>query len=129
MSLKGHINTNFRYRGVRRSVGGGAAGYLPQLLISSHGSAPSSGSGGYFDELTGESFDRRSLLGIRLRVYSPEKTLADCFKYRNKLGLDMVLEALRLYRSRKRPNVGELMKFARVCRVEKVMRPYLEALL
>ncbi len=64
-----------------------------------------------------------------MRVYSPEKTLADCFKYRNKLGLDTVLEALRLYRTRKRTNVDELMRLARVCRVEKVMRPYLEALL
>jgi len=82
---------------------------------------------------TGRSFtegiETHKVDGIRLRVYSPEKTLADCFKYRNKLGLDTVLEALRLYRSRKRPNVDELMKFARVCRVEKVMRPYLEALL
>ncbi len=82
---------------------------------------------------TGRSFtegiEAHKLDGIRIRVYSPEKTLADCFKYRNKLGLDTVLEALRLYRSRKRPNVDELMKFARVCRVEKVMRPYLEALL
>jgi predicted transcriptional regulator of viral defense system len=82
---------------------------------------------------TGRSFtegiETHKVDGIRLRVYSPEKTLADCFKYRNKLGLDMVLEALRLYRGRKRPNADELMKFARVCRVEKVMRPYLEALL
>jgi predicted transcriptional regulator of viral defense system len=82
---------------------------------------------------TGSSFtegiETHKVDGIGLRVYSPEKTLADCFKYRNKLGLDTVLEALRLYRSRKRPNVAELMKFARVCRVEKVMRPYLEALL
>ena len=82
---------------------------------------------------TGRSFtegiETHKVDGIRLRVYSPEKTLADCFKYRNKLGLDTVLEALRFYRSRKRPNVDELMKFARVCRVEKVMRPYLEALL
>jgi predicted transcriptional regulator of viral defense system len=76
-----------------------------------------------------EGIETHKVDGIRLRVYSPEKTLADCFKYRNKIGLDTVLEALRLYRSRKRPNVGELMKFARVCRVEKVMRPYLEALL
>jgi hypothetical protein len=67
--------------------------------------------------------------GIELRVYSAEKTLADCFKYRNKLGLDIVLEALRLYRSRMHPKVDELLKFARVCRVEKVMRPYLEAML
>jgi predicted transcriptional regulator of viral defense system len=82
---------------------------------------------------TGRSFtegiETHKVDGIRLHVYSPEKTLADYFKYRNKLGLDTVLEALRLYRSRKRPNVDELMKFARVCRVEKVMRPYLEALL
>jgi len=82
---------------------------------------------------TGRSFtegiETHKVDGIRLRVYSPEKTLADCFKYRNKLGLDTVLEALRLYRSRKRPSVDEIMKFARVCRVEKVMRPYLEALL
>ena len=76
-----------------------------------------------------EGIETHKVDGIRLRVYSPEKTLADCFKYRNKLGLDTVLEALRLYRSRKRPNVDDLMKFARVCRVEKVMRPYLEAVL
>jgi predicted transcriptional regulator of viral defense system len=76
-----------------------------------------------------EGVETQKLDGVSLRVYSPEKTLADCFKYRNKLGLDTVLEALRLYRSRKRPNVDELVKFARVCRVEKVMRPYLEAVL
>ena len=64
-----------------------------------------------------------------MRIYSAEKTVADCFKYRNKLGLDVALEALRLYLERKRPNVNALNKYARVCRVEKVMRPYLEALL
>jgi len=82
---------------------------------------------------TGRSFtegiETHKVDSIGLRVYSPEKTLADCFKYRNKLGLDTVLEALRLYRSRRRPNVDDLMKFARICRVEKVMRPYLQALL
>ena len=76
-----------------------------------------------------EGIERHKVDGIVMRVYSPEKTLADCFKYRNKLGLDTVLEALRLYRTRKRTKVDELMRFARVCRVEKVMRPYLEALL
>jgi hypothetical protein len=74
-----------------------------------------------------EGIETHKVDGIRLRVYSPENTLADCFKYRNKLGLDTVLEALRLYRSRKHSNVDELMKFARVCRLERVMRPYLEA--
>jgi len=62
-------------------------------------------------------------------VYTPEKTLADCFKYRNELGLDVAVEALKLYRQRKQMRLDELLQFARICRVEKVMRPYLEALL
>jgi predicted transcriptional regulator of viral defense system len=66
---------------------------------------------------------------ISLKVYSPEKTLADCFRYRKKLGLEVVLEALRLYRERKSIRVAKLLEYARICRVEKVMRPYLEALL
>ena len=67
--------------------------------------------------------------GVPVRVYSPEKTVADCFKYRNRIGLDTAMEALKLYRERRRVKVDELLKFARVCRVEKVMRPYLEAVL
>lgn len=66
---------------------------------------------------------------IAVRIYSPEKTLADCFKYRNKVGMDVVLEAIRLYKTRKKFNISELLKYAKVCRVEKVMRPYLEATL
>lgn len=65
--------------------------------------------------------------GISIKVYSPEKTLADCFKFRNKIGMDVVLEALKLYKTRKKSNLSELLKYAKVCRVEKVMRPYLEA--
>ena len=64
-----------------------------------------------------------------VRVYSAEKTLADCFKYRNKMGMDTVLEALTLYRENRKPKPRKLLQFAKVCRVEKVMRPYLEALL
>ena len=67
--------------------------------------------------------------GVELRVYTIEKTLADCFKYRNKIGLDTAVEALRLYREQKQLRVGELVKYAKVCRVESVMRPYLEAVL
>lgn len=66
--------------------------------------------------------------GITIRVYSPEKTLADCFKFRNKLGMDIVLEALKLYKARKHFNTDALIKYGRICRVEKVMTPYLEAL-
>ena len=65
--------------------------------------------------------------GARVRIYSSEKTLADCFKYRNKIGIDVVLEALKLYKARKKFNLTELLKYARICRVEKVMKPYLEA--
>ena len=65
--------------------------------------------------------------GVTVRIYSIEKTLADCFKYRNKLGMDVVLEALKLYRGQKKLNMDKLLKYARVCRVEKVMKPYLEA--
>jgi len=67
--------------------------------------------------------------GVPVKVYNPEKTLADCFKFRNKIGMDVVLEALKLYKTRKKFDLGELLKYARVCRVEKVMRPYLEATL
>jgi len=66
---------------------------------------------------------------IPVRVYSAEKTLADCFKYRNKIGMDTVLEAVTLYRDQRKPKPRKLIEYAKVCRVENVMRPYLEALL
>ncbi|MCL4491546.1 MAG: type IV toxin-antitoxin system AbiEi family antitoxin domain-containing protein [Nitrospirae bacterium] len=66
--------------------------------------------------------------GIIVRIYSPEKTLADCFKFRNKIGMDVVLEALKLYKERRKFDLGELLKYARICRIEKVMKPYLEAM-
>ena len=68
--------------------------------------------------------------GISIHAYSSEKTIADCFKYRNKIGLDIAIEALRTYRERhKKPNRRALLYYAQVCRVEKIMRPYLEAVL
>lgn len=67
---------------------------------------------------------------VGVRIFSPEKTIADCFKYRNKLGLDVAIEALRTYRERRpKPNRAALMKFAQINRVQKVMHPYLEGLL
>jgi len=69
-----------------------------------------------------------SVEGIPTQVYSVAKTVADCFKYRNKIGLDVALEALReSIRSRKATN-ADLWQAAKVCRVANVMRPYLEAL-
>jgi predicted transcriptional regulator of viral defense system len=66
--------------------------------------------------------------GVTVRVYSPAKTVADCFKFRNKIGLDVALEALRAYRRAHRGGMEDLEHFARICRVSRVMRPYLEAL-
>jgi predicted transcriptional regulator of viral defense system len=66
---------------------------------------------------------------VSVRVYSAEKTIADCFKYRNKLGLDVAMEALKSYRERGKMNIESLLHYARACRVENVLRPYLEALL
>ena len=65
--------------------------------------------------------------GVPVRVYSLPKTVADCFRYRNKIGLDVALEALReCLRSRRCPR-DEIHHYARINRVENVMRPYMEA--
>jgi predicted transcriptional regulator of viral defense system len=73
--------------------------------------------------------ETHKLDGVDIRIYSPEKTLADCFKFRNKIGLDTAVEAVRFYRERRNVNVDALMRYAAICRVAKVMRPYLEAIL
>ncbi|ARN57471.1 type IV toxin-antitoxin system AbiEi family antitoxin domain-containing protein [Sedimentisphaera salicampi] len=65
---------------------------------------------------------------LKVRVYSPAKTVADCFKYRNKIGLDTALEALREGWREKRFTMDELWKYAKVCRVSNVMQPYLESI-
>lgn len=68
--------------------------------------------------------------GVSIKIYVPEKCIADCFKYRNKIGLDVAVQALRMYRERmKKPNLNLLAKFAEMNRVKNVMRPYLEAVL
>ena len=66
---------------------------------------------------------------VPVRIYSVEKTIADCFKYRNKLGVDIALDALKRYRERGQMDLEALLRNARACRVENVMKPYLEALL
>ena len=66
--------------------------------------------------------------GIRLRVYGVAKTVADCFKHRNKIGMDVALEALRDALAHRKASVDEIWRFAKICRVANVMRPYLEAI-
>ncbi len=81
------------------------------------------------DQAYQSGIEKHQIYGVPVKVYNPEKSLADCFKFRNKIGMDLVLEAFKLYKSQKKFNLSELLKQAKICRVEKVMRPYLEATL
>jgi hypothetical protein len=63
--------------------------------------------------------------GVAVRVFNPAKTVSDCFKYRNKIGLDVALETLRDCDRRRKATIDELWKAAKVCRVARVMQPYL----
>ena len=74
------------------------------------------------------SVEEHDVHGVRIRVYGPAKTVADCFKYRNKIGLDVALEALRECWRSKRCTMDDLFGAARTCRMTHVMRPYLESL-
>ena len=66
--------------------------------------------------------------GVPVRIYSAAKTIADCFKYRHKIGIDVAVEALKDALRHKRTTIDEIHQFAKVCRVDRVMRPYLEAI-
>lgn len=85
-----------------------------------------------FFRASGESFatgiEHRRIDRTEVAIYGVAKTVADCFKYRNKIGLDVALEALRDCLRSKRATIDELWKYARICRVERVMRPYVEAM-
>lgn len=67
--------------------------------------------------------------GVLVKVYSPAKTVADCFKFRNKIGLDVAIEALRECIRKNVATVDEIWHYAQVCRVSKVMQPYMQAIL
>jgi predicted transcriptional regulator of viral defense system len=76
-----------------------------------------------------EGIETPRIDGVPIRIYDREKTLADCFKHRNKLGLDTTLEALRLYKQQGRVNIEALTRYAEICRVTRILSPYLEAVL
>ncbi len=72
--------------------------------------------------------EQHEIEGVSVRIYSPAKTVADCFKFRNKIGIDVALEALRDYRRTRKGTSDDLWRFAKICRVANVMRPYLESI-
>lgn len=82
-----------------------------------------------FDSKTfNEGVETHRVGGMPLKIYSVARTVVDCFKFRNKIGLDVALEALRLARQRKRLQNRELLRYTRLLRVEKPMSPYLQAI-
>jgi predicted transcriptional regulator of viral defense system len=83
----------------------------------------------FSDAALNQGVEKHTIDGINVNIFSPEKTIADCFKFRNKIGMDVVLEALKLYKSRNKFNLPDILKYARICRVENVIRPYLETII
>lgn len=83
----------------------------------------------YFtDKAFREGIEKHMIDGVEVQVYSREKTLADCFKFRNQIGMDVVLEALRLYRAQRKIKMNDIFHYAKICHVENVMKPYLESM-
>lgn len=76
-----------------------------------------------------EGIETHVIDAAEVRVYCVPKTVADCFKYRNKIGLDVAIEALRDSLRQRKATIDDLVRYGRICRVERVMRPYMEAIL
>ncbi len=74
-----------------------------------------------------EGIESHRVESVSVRVYSIAKTVADCFKFRNKIGLDIAIEALKDCLARKKASVSDIYRYAKICRVSNVIRPYLEA--
>lgn len=81
----------------------------------------------FSDATLNQGTEKRTIDGVTLRMTNVAKTVVDCFKFRNKIGLDVALEALREVRRERRATNDELWRYARLCRVATIMRPYLEA--
>lgn len=76
-----------------------------------------------------EGINEHRVEGVPVKIYNPAKTVADCFKYRNKIGLDVGLEALRDVIGERKCSTDELWWYAKICRVTKIIRPYMEAII
>ncbi len=81
----------------------------------------------YSDTTFKAGVDTHRIEGIPVKIFNPAKTVADCFKYRNKVGVDVALEALKDALKQRKATVDEIQRYAAICRVSKIIRPYLEA--
>jgi predicted transcriptional regulator of viral defense system len=75
-----------------------------------------------------EGVEKHTVEGVPVRVYSAAKTVADCFKFRNKIGLDIAIEALKDCLRQKKATINDIYRYAKICRVSNVIRPYMESL-
>lgn len=82
----------------------------------------------FSDETISAGVEKHKMEGVTLRIFNPAKTVADCFKFRHKIGVDVTVEALKLSLLSGRAKPAQILHYARLCRVERVIRPYLEAL-
>lgn len=82
----------------------------------------------YSEKMLNEGVDTVTIDGVPIRMFCPAKTIADCFKYRNKIGMEVCLEALQEGWKRRLFTMDDLWKYSKICRVKTVIRPYLEAL-
>jgi len=82
----------------------------------------------FSDEAITAGIEKHKMEGVTLHLFNPAKTVADCFKFRHKIGVDVAVESLKLCLTRGRAKPAQILHYARLCRVERVIRPYLEAL-
>lgn len=75
-----------------------------------------------------EGIEIHEVDGVEMQVYNPAKTIVDCFKFRNKIGLDIAIEALKNGIRENKASFNEIYRFAKICRVQKVIRPYVETI-
>lgn len=82
----------------------------------------------FSDKTINEGVETHLIDGIKVRIFNPAKTIADCFKFRNKIGLDVAIDALKRGVRQQKVTFRDLNKYARICKVDKVIKPYLELL-
>ncbi|MFC1617503.1 type IV toxin-antitoxin system AbiEi family antitoxin domain-containing protein [Candidatus Margulisiibacteriota bacterium] len=76
-----------------------------------------------------EGINKVNIKGVEVKIYSLEKTIVDCFKYRNKIGIDVCIEALKDALRQKKISLNKLSHFAKICRVTNILNPYIEAII
>jgi predicted transcriptional regulator of viral defense system len=82
----------------------------------------------FSDETLNSGVIKKEIDGISVKLFNPAKTIADCFKFRNQIGLDVAIEALKRGINEGKATYKDIIKYARLCKVEKVIKPYLEAI-